>query len=268
MRKLLPITLAAVTMLSMLSVGAQAADYTFVTEGTTDYYSSTSYEDVYGSQYNYGGSNLIDYQIPELEYGSFSTTQTGIMEKALLPGLQQSVFTSTASGGYGITSEGDIDAIRPGNSDVAGGALLPGVPQFTELTDRFLLSNGAIGRISIPAIGVKNYYVWEDTTSGSMRKGVGHFTNTSVWDGNVGIAGHNRGAKYEIGSIKDLERGDKITYKTSVGERTYAVETVITIKNNDWSYLDSTADNRITLVTCVAGDSSRRWVVQGVEVKD
>ena len=67
MRKLLPITLAAVTMLSMLSVGAQAADYTFVTEGTTDYYSSTSYEDVYGSQYNYGGSNLIDYQIPELE---------------------------------------------------------------------------------------------------------------------------------------------------------------------------------------------------------
>ena len=69
-----------------------------------------------------------------------------------------------------------------------------------------------------------------------------------------------------IGSIKDLEIGDRITYKTSAGERTYAVETVTTIKNNDWTYLESTADNRITLITCVAGDSSRRWVVQGVEI--
>lgn len=44
------------------------------------------------------------------------------------------------------------------------------------------------------------------------------------------------------------------------------METVTTIKNNDWTYLESTADNRITLITCVAGDSSRRWVVQGVEI--
>lgn len=277
MRKLLSMTLLAVTMLSMLTVGAQAADYSFTTDGTPDYYSSTSYEEVYGSQYNYGGPNLIDYQIPELEYGNFSTTQTGIMEKALLPGLQQSVFTATDGGGYGITSESGYGVsvensgtvILPGISDATGGTLLPelsGLPQFTELTDDFLLSNGAIGRISIPAIGVKNYYVWEDTTSTSMSKGVGHFTSTSVWDGNVGIAGHNRGATYVIGSIKDLEVGDKVTYKTSAGERTYAVETVTTIKNDDWSYLESTADNRITLITCVAGDSSRRWVVQAVEI--
>ena len=62
MRKLLSMTLLAVTMLSMLMVGAQAADYSFTTDGTPDYYSSTSYEEVYGSQYNYGGSNLIDYK--------------------------------------------------------------------------------------------------------------------------------------------------------------------------------------------------------------
>ena len=67
--------------------------------------------------------------------------------------------------------------------------------------------------------------------------------------------------------IKELGIGDKIIYKTSVGERTYAVETVTTIKSNDWSYLESTSDNRITLITCVAGDSSRRCVVQAVEVK-
>lgn len=273
MKKLLSMTLLTAAMLSMLTVGAQAADYDFVTDGTPEYYDSTSYEEVYGSQYNYGGPNVVDYQIPELEYGSFSTTLTGIMEKTRLPGLQEYSYTATTTGGgYGVTSDGavsGITAILPGETGSTTGAILPelsGVTKFTELTDDFLLSNGAIGRISIPAIDVKNFYVWEDTTAASMRKGVGHFTNTSVWEGNVGIAGHNRGAKYVIGAIKDLEPGDKITYKTSVGERTYAVETVTTIKNNDWSYLEATSDNRITLITCVAGDSSRRWVVQAVEV--
>lgn len=68
-----------------------------------------------------------------------------------------------------------------------------------------------------------------------------------------------------IGGIKDLEPGDEITYTTSLGTRTYEVETVVKIRNNDWSYLEATSDNRITLVTCVAGDSSRRWCVQAIE---
>ena len=37
---------------------------------------------------NYGGKNVVDYQIPELEYGQLSTTQTGVMEKIMLHGLQ------------------------------------------------------------------------------------------------------------------------------------------------------------------------------------
>lgn len=258
----------AATLLA-LPTSALASDYSFTTDGTPEYYTSTSYDEVYGSQYNYGGKNVVDYQIPELEYGSFSTTQTGVMEKVLLPGLQQSVYTSTISGGgYGITSSTASDSaatVLPGTSDVTGGAILPGAIQFTELDDISLLSNGAIGRISIPALNIKNYYVWEDTTSTSMSKGVGHFTSTSVWNGNVGVAGHNRGAQYIIGAIKDLNIGDKITYTTSQGTRTYAVETVAQIRNDDWSYLEATADNRITLVTCVAGDSSRRWCVQAVE---
>lgn len=49
-----------------LSVNAFAADYDFETGMDTEYYPSTSYEDAYGSAYNYGGPNLVDYQIPEL----------------------------------------------------------------------------------------------------------------------------------------------------------------------------------------------------------
>ena len=154
---------------------AQAADYNFETQAPSDYYGSTSYEDIYGSQYNYGGPNVVDYQVPELEYGVLSTTQTGIMEKALLPGLQQTVATGT--GGYGI-SGGGAAVTLPGISD--GDSFLPGLPAYTQLTDDFLLSNGAIGKISIPAIGVKNYYLWEGATNSSMYKGLGHFATTSV----------------------------------------------------------------------------------------
>ena len=82
----------------------------------------------------------------------------------------------------------------------------------------------------------------------------------------MGVAGHNRGAKYVIGDIKDLEEGDRITYTTSEGTRTYAVESVTKIRNNDWSYLEASSDNRITLITCVAGDSSYRWCAQATEI--
>ena len=81
----------------------------------------------------------------------------------------------------------------------------------------------------------------------------------------MGVCGHNRGARYNIGEIKDLEVGDAITYTTSEGTRTYKVETVRKIASNDWSYLELTPDNRITLITCVEGDYSMRWCVQAVE---
>lgn len=118
------------------------------------------------------------------------------------------------------------------------------------------------------SVALRQYKVFKQAageTTASMKKGLGHFTSTSVWNGNVAVCGHNRGAKYVIGSIKDLDVGDKITYTTSMGTRTYLVETVTKISSSDWSYLSSTTDNRMTLLTCVAGDSSQRWCVQAVQ---
>ena len=48
----------ATTML--LSHGTQAADYDFDGSAKTDYYQESSYEEVYGTQYNYDGRNLYD----------------------------------------------------------------------------------------------------------------------------------------------------------------------------------------------------------------
>ena len=73
-------------------------------------------------------------------------------------------------------------------------------------------------------------------------------------------------AKIQLKSLVEAsEAGDTVTYTTSAGTRTYEVETVRKIGSNDWSYLEPTSDNRITMITCVSDDYSVRWMVQAVE---
>ena len=125
--------------------------------------------------------------------------------------------------------------------------------------------DGSIGTLEIPSLDI-SMKVWEGESSASMKKGLGHYSSTSAWNGNVGMCGHNRGSKYVIGSIKDLRSGDTITYTTALGTRTYQVSTVETISNDNWSYLQSTSDNRITITTCLADHPENRICVQAVEV--
>lgn len=269
-------TLLATAMLSAMVTGASAADYSFTTDAPQDYYKSTSYEDVYGSQYNYGGKNVVDYQVPELEYGLQSTTMTGVMERTILPGLQQTVITGES--GYGVSGGGPITVLveDTGGSSSTGTSTIPTLPTtptyptyqqpaYTSV-EGMPYKDGSIGTIKIPSLGI-NMKVWEGETDASMKKGLGHYSSTSAWDGNAGFCGHNRGTRYAIGSIKDLKQGDTITYTTIYGTRTYAVETVKIISNTDWSYLQATADNRLTLTTCLANHPESRVVVQAVEKK-
>ena len=259
--------LSAVAALCM-SVPAFASDYSFTTDAPQDYYKSTSYEDVYGSQYNYGGRNVVDYQVPELEYGVQSTTMTGIMERTTLPGLQQTV--TTGGGGYGMAGGGPItELVEPGKP---GSAVTPapGIPTYRPpaytSAEGMAYKDGHIGIIKIPSLKI-DMKLWEGETNASMKKGLGHYSFTSAWDGNIGVCGHNRGTKYAIGSIKNLEKGDTITYTTIYGTRTYAVTQVRIISSTDWSYLQGTSDNRLTLTTCLADHPESRVMVQAVEVR-
>lgn len=254
-RRLAELALTIITM-AALSVGTFAADYSSETGAGTEYYPATSYADTYAATYNYGGPNPVDYQIPELPYGVSGTTQIGIMEKNYLPGLQQNVGTSI-SGDYGIFG---------GLYDFPATAAPPvlSVPAYTGV-DGMERKDGSIGTLKIPSLNI-NMKVWEGETRASMAKGLGHYSSTSGWDGNIGVCGHNRGAKYNIGSIRNLEIGDTITYSTVYGTRTYAVILVRTISDSDWSYLQATADNRITITTCLADRPSKRVCVQAVEV--
>ena len=63
---------------------------------------------------------------------------------------------------------------------------------FTSATEDSYYSNGSLGTLKIPAIGLSVKIV-QGTDSAALKKGVGHFEETSIWNGNVGLAAHNRG---------------------------------------------------------------------------
>lgn len=109
----------------------------------------------------------------------------------------------------------------------------------------------------------------EGTSQEVMLEYVGHFEDTSIWNGNVGLAAHNRGYPINYFSkLKDLKKGDKIVYKTKYGMKTYSVNMITVIEDTDWSYLQKTKENKITLITCVANKPSQRLCVQAIEIKE
>lgn len=152
-----------------------------------------------------------------------------------------------------------------GNSGIVVEPITPSYG-YTEVTGDMYYSGGYLGKVKIPSLGV-NVKVYEGTDSSALSNGAGHFENTSIWDGNVCIAGHNRGTNCYFGEIHTLKVGDSITLTTKAGTRTYSVTSVSKVKETDTSMLSRTVENRITLLTCVRNQSAYRWCVQAVEVK-
>ena len=66
--------------------------------------------------------------------------------------------------------------------------------------------------------------------------------------------------------LKELEIGDIIIYKTENGSKKYKVDVITIIEDTDWSYLEKTKDNKITLITCVENKPKERRCVQGIEI--
>lgn len=124
-------------------------------------------------------------------------------------------------------------------------------------------SGGSLGTLKIPTIDL-SVKIYQGTGSGTLAKGAGHFTDTSIWDGTVALAGHNRGVNNHFGKIHTLELGDKITLTTKLGTRTYQVTSVSKISETDRSAMTPTGENRIVLYTCVMNQSAYRWCVQAV----
>lgn len=137
------------------------------------------------------------------------------------------------------------------------------------MPDKTLLDaeSGCIGVLSIPAIELSlNVYEAEDSME-AMRHGAAHYKDTSAWDGNCGISAHNGGVPLEVSfaNLHKLKKGDTVSYTTALGERSYTVTEIREIADDDWSWLARTADNRVTMTTCISGKPDKRLMVQAVQ---
>jgi len=130
------------------------------------------------------------------------------------------------------------------------------------------MEDGSLGVLTIDKIGLSvNVYESPDQME-AMTKGAAHFPSTSAWDGNVGFSAHNINFDGTDGFFKNLHllfEGDNIRYQTSLGERSYTVESVREIDASDWSPLGYTDDNKLTFITCISGKAEKRLCVQARE---
>ncbi len=285
--KKMSMLLLALCLTASLAAPASAAgplNYTFQGAGDPEYGKPTSFEVVYtadgGARKNEDVSKNAALAPPA--FGSASADTSSQASYPSLPAGAESSLTPLLllspqglKGGFagapfgGAAIDGTSAAvIVPGsplessapdastsvpNTDAASG--------FTEVTDDLYHKNGHLGTLKIPAIGL-SVKIYEGTGSSALAKGVGHFEETSIWSGNVGLAGHNRGVNSYFGKLHTLKAGDTITLTTKLGEHSYEVVSVSKVSETDRSALASTAENMLTLYTCVRNERGQRWCVR------
>ena len=257
-----------------LAVPASALEYNIDGPGDPEYGTSTSVEPVVtadrGEMLNVDVSKNAALIPPTFGSPSAYTLNTGTpLTPNLAPGYMMGE-GAIINGSAGITvAPPDFGSITFGGTSTGGTTTTPGTSTpstgYTEVTSDLYYSGGYLATLKIPSLNV-NVKVYEGTTSTILAKGAGHFEDTSIWDGNCAIAGHNRGANCYFGDIHNLNVGDTITLTTRLGTRTYSVTSVNKISETDNSLLAPTAENCVTLFTCVRNQSAYRWAVRAVEV--
>ena len=154
------------------------------------------------------------------------------------------------------------DTVIPGTIDTSIYEDYYTYDAFTEVTDDMYYTGGYIAKLSIPDLDL-SVKVYEGTTNSVLSKGVGHFKETSIWDGNVCLASHNRGKGAYFSDIHELDLGAVIKLTTKLGTRKYEVYSIEKISVDDTTALQNTSDNIITLITCVKNQSDYyRWCVK------
>ena len=106
----------------------------------------------------------------------------------------------------------------------------------------------------------------EGTTTEVMNTYIGHFEESAKKEGNICLAAHNRG--YPVNyfqNLKLLKKGDKIEYKYQNFKKEYEVTENYIIKDTDWSCMEKTEENEITLITCVENEPEYRRCIKGIE---
>ena len=126
-------------------------------------------------------------------------------------------------------------------------------------------SEEVLGKLIINKINMQGE-IKEGSSPQVLQEYIGHIEDTAVYDGNVGLVAHNRGTSPSyFARINELEIGDEIIYQNKYGERRYKVNQKKDILETDWSMLQETKENKLTLITCIKNRVNQRLCVQAVE---
>ena len=258
MKKILTFALA-VNMMASLAASASALEYSIAPPKDFDFGRDTSIEVIHtadgGAMRNEDVSKNAALIPPIFGSESMNALHTG---EYLTPNLAPGGIPASGS----VIGGGASGVVTPG-STVSGGNYQPSV-LFTDVTSELYYKNGSLGKIEIPALDL-SVHIYQGTDSKTLAKGVGHFEDTSIWEGNVCLAAHNRGANSYFGQIHTLNIGDKITLTTKLGTRTYKVTDVSKVSETDRSGLADSGENMLTLYTCVRNQRDQRRCVTAVE---
>ena len=258
--KKLTMLLSLLCLTLALTVPASALDYNIDAPGDPEYGKPTSVEPVAtadrGELPNVDVSKNAALVPPAFGSPTAYTPDTGT---PLTPNLAPGYMLGE---GAVINGSAGTTVVPPDYGGFPSGIPITG---FTEVTSDLYYKGGYLATLKVPSIDV-NVKVYEGTGSAVLRKGAGHFEDTSIWAGNICVAAHNRGVNAHFGEIHTLDVGDEITLTTKLGKRTYAVTSVNKISELDSSLLAPTAENCITLFTCVRNERESRWAVRAVEI--
>lgn len=106
----------------------------------------------------------------------------------------------------------------------------------------------------------------EGTDSQTLNKYIGHFEESKKESGNICLAAHNRGYDVNYFSrVKELEIGDEIYYFINENEYKYKIDEILVIYETDWTVIENTEEDRITLITCIENRDAYRLCVRGVK---
>jgi sortase A len=135
-------------------------------------------------------------------------------------------------------------------------------PQKQKMADQKL-----IGRITIPSIHLQNAPIKQGIELDLLKRYVGHFPQTPSFNGNVALASHNGGGRGEyFKNLHKVKLNDVIYYNSLLGNRKYQVTAITKIQETDMSCLESSDENRLTLITCVRNQSELRLCVVANEI--
>lgn len=207
MKKRLISLLAACCLLAALSVSASALEYTFDSPSTGDFGTPTSADETIRERENPNTDKSKNSALIPPGFGTptsylpgsgeFLTPNLAADGPLNSPSLMASAGGSNTSGGAVVLPGpvGSVSSTPPSFSastslDSAGGGSSGG--GYTEVTSDSYYKGGHLGTLKIPAIDL-TVKVYQGTDSATLKKGAGHFTNTSIWNGNVSLAAHNRG---------------------------------------------------------------------------